>query len=133
MKFKTPEVEERFKDMVTMAQRIAEDMALWSMENYNIEITITATTSTTAEDKELQRMSDTHRTRRAFDVRTGDLPDEMVAELCAVFRKKYGRFGAVNTATPSLIVYKPHGTGPHLHVQLSRNYALPEIKYGKES
>lgn len=133
MKFKTKEVEERFKDMADLAQRIAEDMALWAMEKYKIDLMITATTSTTAEDKELGRTSSTHRDRRAFDVRTGDLPDEMVAELCAVFRKKYGRFGAVTSAIPSLIVYRPHGTGPHLHVQLSRKYSLQEIKYGKES
>ena len=131
MKFKTPEVENRFKDMADLAQRIALDMDLWTKEKYNIEITLTATTSTTAEDKELSRVSSTHRDRRAFDVRTGDLPDEVVAELCAVFRKKYGRFGAVSSAIPSLIIYKPHGTGPHLHVQLSRKYSLPEIKYGK--
>lgn len=131
MKFKTPEVETRFKDMADLAQRIALDMDLYSQEKYGIELTITATVSTKFEDKELDRVSDTHRTRRAFDIRTGDLPDEVVAELCSVFRKKYGRFGAVTSAIPSLIVYRPHGTGPHLHVQLSRKYSLPEIKYGK--
>lgn len=132
MKFKTKEVEERFKDMADLAQRIANEMDLWSQEKYKIELTITATTSTTAEDKELERVSDTHRTRRAFDVRVGDLPDELIAELCSVFRKKYGRFGAITTAIPSLIVFKPHGTAAHLHVQLSRKYALPEINYGKK-
>ena len=133
MKFKTKDVETRFPDMADLAQRIAKEMDLYSQEKYGIELTITATVSTRNEDRELKRESDTHRTRRAFDVRTGDLPDEIVAELCSVFRKKFGRFGAVASAVPSLIVYRPHGTGPHLHVQLSRKYALPEINYGKES
>ena len=133
MKFKTKDVETRFPDMADLAQRIAKEMDLYSQEKYGIELTITATVSTRDEDKTLDRASDTHRTRRAFDIRTGDLPDELVAELCSVFRKKYGRFGAVTSALPSLIVYRPHGTGPHLHVQLSRKYALTEINYGKES
>lgn len=132
MKFKTKDVETRFTDMADLAQRIATEMDLYSQEKYGIELTITATVSTKFEDKELDRVSDTHRTRRAFDIRTGDLPDEVVAELCSVFRKKFGRFGAVTSALPSLIVYRPHGTGQHLHVQLSRKYALPEIKYGKD-
>lgn len=131
MKFKTKDVETRFPDMADLAQRIAKEMDLYSQEKYGIELTITTTVSTKSEDKELNRVSDTHRTRRAFDIRTGDLPDELVAELCSVFRKKYGRFGAVTSALPSLIVYRPHGTAMHLHVQISRKYALPEINYGK--
>ena len=131
MKFKTTEVETRFPDMADLAQRIANEIDLYAREKYKIELTITTTVSTKAEDVELSRTSDTHRTRRAFDIRTGDLPDELVAELCSVFRKKYGRFGAVASSVPSLIVYKPHGTAEHLHVQLSRKYALPEINYGK--
>tara|TARA_R110000868_G_scaffold292023_1_gene552549 strand:+ start:963 stop:1358 length:396 start_codon:yes stop_codon:yes gene_type:complete len=131
MKFKTKDVETRFTDMADLAQRIAKEMDLYSQEKYGIQLTLTTTVSTKAEDTELSRTSDTHRTRRAFDIRTGDLPDELVAELCSVFRKKYGRFGAVTSALPSLIVYRPHGTGPHLHVQLSRKYALTEINYDK--
>ena len=133
MKFKTPEVQNRFSDLCAMAQTIATEMDVYAKEKYNVGLTITATVSTAEEDKELNRVSDTHRTRRAFDIRTGDLPSELVDELCAVFSKKYGRYGAVNTAIPQLIIHKPHGSGPHLHVQLSRKYALKEIDYGKES
>lgn len=130
MKFKDDVIAARFDDMCDLAKKIAEDMDEYARKQYGIELTITATVSTSAEDKALGRQSDTHRTRRAFDVRTHDLPDELVAELCAVFRKKYGKYGAVASAVPSLIVYRPHGTGPHLHVQLNRKYALKEIKYG---
>jgi hypothetical protein len=131
MKFKDTKAQDRFKDMNPFAQQIATDMDEWAQKNYKIELTITATVSTIAEDKELQRQSDTHRSRRAWDIRVIDLPESLIAELCAVFRKKYGRHGALVGGAAQLIVYKPHGSGPHLHCQLSRKYSLPTIAYDK--
>jgi hypothetical protein len=134
MKFKDKVVEDRFKDLNPQAQKIAIEMDQWAMEKYKIELTITSTVSTLEEDKLLKRQSDTHRTRRAWDVRTRDLPDEFIAELISYFNKKYAnKFGAIVGGKPSLIVYRPHGTGPHLHIQLNRKYALKELTYGKEN
>lgn len=132
MKFKDDVTAARFDDMCPCARDLAHEMDDWAQENYGIELTITATCSTKAEDKLLGRTSDTHRTRRAFDVRTRDLPESLIAELCAYFRKKYPTLGAVKDGAYQLIVYRPHGTGPHLHVQLKRTYALPELAYEKE-
>ena len=129
MKFKDDIIAARFDDMCDLAKKIAGEMDEWSNKNYGIELTITATVSTSAEDKALGRVSDTHRTRRAFDVRTNGLPESFIAELIGVFNKKYGKYGAVASALPQLIVNKSHGTGPHLHVQLNRKYALKEIDY----
>ena len=131
MKFKDSKTEARFKDLHPMAQQIATDMDEWAQKNYKIELTLTATVSTIEEDKELKRQSDTHRSRRAWDVRVKDLHESLIAELCAVFRKKYGKHGAMVGGSPSLIVYKPHGTGPHLHCQLNRKYSLPTLNYDK--
>jgi hypothetical protein len=129
MKFKDDVIAARFDDMNKLAQTIATEMDQWSQKNYGIELTITATVSTLEEDKQLGRVSDTHRTRRAWDIRTRDLPDSLVAEMIAAINKKYGKYGAVASAIPQLIVNKPHGTGSHLHCQLSRKYALKEIQY----
>ncbi len=131
MKFSSQEAKDRFPDLHPQMQKVLTDMDDWVKEKYGIELTLTATCSTKAEDTKLGRVSDTHRTRRASDVRTYDLPESLIAELCAVFRKKYGKLGALTKGRPELIVYRPHGTGPHLHVQLNRNYALPEKEYGK--
>ena len=133
MKFKDDVIAARFDDMCDLAQKIAKEMDEWSQKNYGIELTLTATVSDLHEDKELGRQSDTHRTRRAWDVRVKDLPESLIAELCATFRKKYGKYGAFASSEPQLIVYKPHGTGPHLHCQLNRKYALKEIDYGKKN
>lgn len=123
MKFKDDVIAARFDDMHPKCQEVAKFMDDWCQKNYGVELTLTATVSTIEEDKELQRQSDTHRTGRAFDVRTRDLPESLIAELCAVTRKEYGKLGAVgSTGSPDLIVFKPHGTGPHLHVQLNRKY-----------
>lgn len=129
MKFKTDVAKDRFPDLHPQLQKILVEMDEWAKEKYGIELTITATVSTKAEDLSLQRKSDTHRTRRASDVRTGDLPESLIAELCAVFRKKYGKLGALSGGYAQLIVYKPHGTGSHLHIQLNRNFALQEKDY----
>lgn len=129
MKFKDDIVAARFKDMHSQCQKLATDMDEWSVKHHGKEITITATVSTYSEDKLLERISDTHRTRRAFDVRVNDLTEDHIAELCAHFRKTWGLQGAVVSGRPSLIVFKPHGTGPHLHVQLARKFALSPLTY----
>ena len=131
MKFKTIEAEERFKDLHPQAQKIATEMDEWSVKNFEQELTLTSTCSTKAEDKLLGRVSDTHRTRRAWDVRVNDLSEDHIAKLCAHFRKLYRRLGAITTSGAELIVYRPHGTGPHLHCQLNRTYILQEKDYAK--
>ena len=133
MKFKDDVIAARFDDMHPFCQHLAIEMDEWSFKNYGIELTLTATVSTKKEDEELGRVSDTHRTGRAFDVRVRDLPESLIAELCAHFRKKYYRMGAVGSNNGhNLIVYKPHGTGPHLHVQIKRNLIWEEPKHGTE-
>lgn len=129
MRFKTLKAEHRFSDLGELLQKIVIEMDEYAQDKYDIQLTITETVTTLEEDKAVNRLSDTHRTRRAVDIRVEDLPESLIAELCAVFRKKYGKHGAIASAMPQLIVYKPHGTGPHLHVQVSRKYSLKEINY----
>lgn len=129
MKFKDDVISIRFEDMNKTAQNIALDMDEFCQKRFGKELTLTATVSTSAEDKLLGRTSDTHRTRRAWDIRTSNLEDNEIEELIEYTTSRYGRFGAIASATPQIIVYKPHGTGPHLHCQLNRKYALKEIKY----
>jgi hypothetical protein len=127
MKFKDDIVESRFPLMHEQAQKLAVEMDNWIKHKFGLELTLTATVSTKAEDMELSRVSDTHRTGRAFDVRTRDLPENVIAELCAHFRKKYANIAALSGGQKNLIVYRPHGTGPHLHVQLNRNFSKGDI------
>lgn len=104
-------------------------MVIGDIANYFREhekdFTITATISTLEEDQELGRVSSSHRTRRAIDIRTTGI-DEMFLKDCQNhFNFKYRWLGAVNQLGHSeLIVYKPHGTGPHFHVQIHSKFAI---------
>lgn len=123
MKFKTDLVEKRFSIMHKMTQAIAVDMDDWLQKKCGEELTLTETVTSLVEDELLKRVSDTHRTGRAFDVRIIDLTEGTIAEFCAHFRRKYRGMGASqNNGEREFIVYKPHGSGPHLHIQLSRKY-----------
>jgi hypothetical protein len=122
MKYATQRVDDRFSAMQPRTQELAIEMDQWAQEKFHVELTLTETFSTAVEDRELNRVSDTHRTGRAFDVRTRDLPEAFIAEFCAYFRKKYPTLGALAGGQYQLIVWKPHGSGPHMHIQIKRNF-----------
>lgn len=108
--------------MLLPTKWLAIEMHLWALAK-GVSITFTETWTTKEEDLELKRVSDTHRTGRAFDIRTKDLTPEFVEEFKEHFTELYNsRMGAIVKGSPSLIVHKPHGTGPHLHVQIRRDY-----------
>lgn len=120
--------ESRFSKLVPRAQELAVEMALWAKENFNIDLVFTETFTYIGEDRKLGRISDSHRTGRAFDIRTRGLPETFIAQFCAHFRKKYPGLGAIKDGCHNLIVYRPHGSGPHLHIQIKRQFT--EDNYG---
>jgi hypothetical protein len=124
MKFKTEKARLGFSKMHPTAQRIAMLMEIWARDR-GVELFVTETFTTEAEDKALKRQSDTHRTGRAFDIRTKDLTPEFIEDFLEYFMTLYNKkYGAVGKDGPCLIVYRPHGSGPHFHVQIRRG--LPE-------
>ncbi len=129
MRFKTDVVEDRFNDLHPKAQEIAKDIAAYALKNHGIDMMITDTVSTYEEDKELLRLSDTHRTRRAWDFRTMGIPDEDLDDILAYATKKWSKYGAIVHALPRLIVDKRSQDKPHLHCQLNRKFALPVLTY----
>lgn len=121
MKFKNKKVEERFHNMTKTAQRLAGEMCAWALEYHGIELVITETWTLAAEDHKLGRVSDTHRTGRAFDIRTKNLPDWFKPKFIEHFNFLYQkRLGAQTKDGAVLIVDKAHGNGPHWHVQVRR-------------
>ena len=122
MKFSTISVQENFSKMLPRTRELAMEMDKWAQDTFKIELTLTETATTKQQDDLLNRVSSTHRDGRAFDVRVRDLPEALIAQLCAHFRKKYPTLGAISKSSnyKELIVYRPHGTGAHLHVQIKR-------------
>lgn len=123
--FKTEEVYKRSKHLHPIALAILMEMFLYCYER-DLEFVVTSTVSTLEEDKELSRISSTHRSGRAFDIRKPDSWNYWdVQKFKNLFNEKYKHYGAVDKYGKShLIVDIPHGTGPHFHVQINRIYSL---------
>lgn len=105
-------------------------MILWDMWGYcferNLEFLVTDTVSTLEEDAEISRVSSTHRTARAFDLRNKSWSLQEIWDFERHFNDKYkDKYGAVDKyGKKHLIVSIAHGTGPHFHVQIHSKYKL---------
>lgn len=86
---------------------------------------LTDSLTTLEEDQALSRQSSTHREGRAFDVSTRGWVKENIDEAIRVFSFKYRHIAAIGAdGEPKLIYFHDAGSGPHLHFQLHRKYAL---------
>jgi hypothetical protein len=101
------------------------DVIQWA-ESKGLPVKITDAVSTRDEDKELDRLSATHREGRAFDISTKDWPRDLIDECRMVFFAKYRLLAAIGEGgEPRPIVYHDSGHGFHIHCQLGRKFALP--------
>lgn len=122
LKFSSALAEKNFERMLLPTKWLAIEMHLWALSQ-GVTLTFTETWTTKEEDLKRNRQSDTHRTGRAFDIRTKDLTPEFIEKFVEHFTEIYNsKMGAIVKDKPSLIVYRPHGTGPHFHVQIRRDY-----------
>ena len=87
-----------------------------SLERFAWLWTVTSIWRTGAEDAKLKG-SGLHTLWRAIDIRTNDAP----AGALAVIGNGINNGWVYDPARPKLkvAVWKPHGTGPHLHLQVS--------------
>ena len=101
------------------------DMQVYCEEE-GLEFLVTETVTTLEEDKDLGRLSSTHRTGRSFDLRNKSWSLWEIKKFEEVFNKKYNsKYGAITSqGNRRLIVSVPHGTGPHFHVQIDKKYSL---------
>jgi hypothetical protein len=121
----------RLLDLSPVIVLIMADLVVFGME-HGIEITFTDSMSDVHEDTILDRQSDTHRTGRAFDLRTRGLSADQIDNIKSQFHMKYRRFAAVNKfGHHILIVDKSKTDKPHLHFQVHRSYGVKEKTYSK--
>jgi hypothetical protein len=122
--FKTDKAKERALEMHPIALMILFTMQVYCIEN-NLEFLVTDTVSTLDEDKELGRMSSTHRTGRAFDLRNKSWSLFEIKKFEKFFNDKFYDYAAVDRhGNSKLVVSVPHGSGPHFHVQIHSSYSL---------
>lgn len=108
-------------------------LVMWSMWSYcfenNLEFMVTSSVSTLAEDSNIGRVSSTHRSGRAFDLRNRSWSLWEIKKFENHFNEKFKKYGAIDSrGNRRLVVSIPHGNGPHFHVQIERKYAI-DINY----
>lgn len=123
MKFKNKTVAERWSKTHPMLKTIIQDGAEYMMQTFGLEIVLTETATTKAEDDAVGRIEATHRDEpwsRAVDVRNRDWTNEQKLGFCTYLTEKYGHLGAISSKSKkkTLIYDKNHGTGPHFHIQV---------------
>lgn len=124
MKFKHQEDMELFFKLHPVLMVILTDMYSYCYDN-NMEFVITDTISTIEEDRKLKRVSSTHRTHRAADIRIKNWDNLELKDFQNHFNQKYKDFASVNSSgEPRLVVIHDAGYGSHGHIQIHSRYKL---------
>lgn len=123
--FKTLEVERRTNFLCDTALDVLDAMAEYC-KDLGIPFEITDSVSTAAEDKALARVSDEHRTARAFDMSIHGWTDASIANFIYQFEKQFMCVAAIGkiSGQPKLIFRHDVGHGDHLHVQVARIFGI---------
>jgi len=129
VKFKTKLIEERFKLCHQKLKDIAEDLD-HLCDEAGEELVITESFTTKSEDSKVKgRMSDTHRTGRALDIRVKDWDKIFINEFIYYANTRYKPYAAVlKDGTRQLIKYGDKLHLDHIHLQLNRSFTMPKIK-----
>lgn len=122
--FKGSKEKERFDLLHPRMKELCEEMAFYCATN-EMPFVLTETVTTDEEDKALKRVSDSHRSHRAVDIRTREWPSEFREKFIKYFSEKYADIAATNSAGEKrLMVYHDSGFGEHIHCQLNREFAI---------
>ena len=116
MLFDSPRIEAEWKSekLFSMTRAILEDGQAYALERWAWPFYLTCIWRSVTEDMQLEG-SGIHPAWRAVDVRDRDQAPDAVADVTAYLNGKY----EYDVTRPRLVVCysKPHGSGPHLHVQ----------------
>jgi len=124
MEFKHKEDMELFFKLHPILMAIMVDMYSYCYDN-NMPFIVTDTISTTQEDKELGRISSSHRTHRAADVRVRGWDNLELKDFQNYFNEKYKDVAAVSRGgDKNLFLVHNSGHGIHGHIQIHSKYSL---------
>jgi len=127
MKFKHDEDRELFFMLHPILIMIYADLYFYAYEKHGVELTITSTISTKLEDKKLNRVSNSHNSRRAIDIRTRDLGAEITNSLIDYVNTKQEnkRFHYVSHGGKRRLAYYHNN---HIHLAIHSKYSLPPLE-----
>jgi hypothetical protein len=120
MKFKHEKDMLLFTSLHPVLIMIYADLHWYARSRHFVDLTITDTISTLAEDKKLNRTSSSHREARAIDIRTKDLDTFLVADLVNYInsKKEYKRFHYLSNNGQKRLAYL-HGEDENEHIHLA--------------
>lgn len=122
--FKTPLIRDRSLFLHPLALMILCDAVHWARVR-GLPANIAETVTTAAEDKSLNRVSDSHAQGRAFDLSTRGWDEDSIARFIEEFTRRYGALAAIGgSGNPALIVRHDTGRGDHFHIQINKKYAI---------
>jgi len=131
MKFKHKKDMSLFFSLHPALILIYADLNNYAYEQHGIQLTITSTVSTPQQDAQLGRISTSHLTRRAIDIRTKDIDVFAVQDMLNYInsKKEYEKYHYISFSGDKRLAYV-HGDGDneHLHLQIHANYALPQLE-----
>lgn len=101
------------------------DMANWC-NTRSISFVVTDTISTFKKDKKLGRVSDSHRTRRAFDLRSRTFSKRQAEEFIQYFNNKYSNIASVSASdlVPRLVVHHGKDDSLHFHIAIHSRFRV---------
>lgn len=125
--FKTPVVEARTRFLCDTATEVLYAMADWCKDRA-LPLVITDSVSTQAEDVALARVSDEHRTARAFDLSLHGWLELAATDFIAEFERRFICVAAIGKTSGQarLIFRHNNGHGDHIHVQVARIYGVTD-------
>jgi hypothetical protein len=102
------------------------DLNWYAKSRHFVDLTITETISTLAEDKKLNRTSSSHRECRAIDIRTKDLDPFLISELVNYINNKteYKRFHYLSSGGQKRLAYFHIGNAPHIHLSIHSQFGI---------
>jgi hypothetical protein len=123
MLFETPRIEQEWgsEKLFPMTATIVHDAQTYALARWDWTFFLTCIWRSITEDIGLEG-SGIHPAWRAVDVRDRDQAPDAIADVTKYLNGKY----VYDPTRPRLVVCysKPHGSGPHLHIQAHRRTAL---------
>ena len=128
IEFKFGKDKKLFELLNPTLQQVIFDLSLWCEDN-DVPFKITETITTLKIDKALERVSASHRQRRAIDLSIKRWPEKQINIFQTLFNERYKNLASISLVdkVPRLIVLHGIGDNKHFHIAIHSRYAMEEI------
>jgi len=102
------------------------DLARYAMEKHSYSVTVTQTITTEIQDNAVNRTSNSHRTCRAIDIRSKDMPFNVRNSLLDYINSKpeWQKYHYERRSGGKILAFHHVGTAEHIHLAIHARYAV---------